>query len=68
MIVECGQLEHAAVVGRTFADAREGELLVHVNSAGAVAIAVNGGSAAEALGAGDEAAGGVVAMVVIRRG
>jgi S-adenosyl-L-methionine hydrolase (adenosine-forming) len=37
-------------VGRTFSDVPPGSLLVHVDSAGQVAVAVNGGSAAEALG------------------
>jgi hypothetical protein len=37
-------------VGGTFADVPFGSLLVHVDSAGHVALAVNGGSAAEALG------------------
>jgi S-adenosylmethionine hydrolase len=36
-------------VGVTFADVPSGALLVHVDSAGQVALAVNGGSAAEAL-------------------
>lgn len=36
-------------VGGTFADVPSGALLVHVDSAGQVALAVNGGSAAEAL-------------------
>jgi S-adenosylmethionine hydrolase len=50
VIVEFGRSEHAAVVGRTFGDVPLGGLLVHVDSAGAVAIAVNGGSAAAVLG------------------
>jgi S-adenosylmethionine hydrolase len=36
-------------VGGTFGDVPSGALLVHVDSAGRVAVAVNGGSAAEAL-------------------
>jgi S-adenosyl-L-methionine hydrolase (adenosine-forming) len=36
-------------VGETFADVPSGVLLVHRDSAGRVALAVNGGSAAEAL-------------------
>jgi S-adenosylmethionine hydrolase len=47
------QLRRSVVDGRlgaTFADVPGGSLLVHVDSAGHVAIAVNGGSAAEALG------------------
>lgn len=39
-----------ARVGRTFADAAPGELVVYVDSAGCLAVAVNGGSAAERLG------------------
>lgn len=40
-----------AVVGRTFADADAGGLVVLIDSAGFVGLAVNGGSAAERLGA-----------------
>jgi len=40
------------VVGRTFADVSDGELVVLADSAGHVAIAVNGGSAAQRLGLG----------------
>ena len=40
---------HAAR-GRTFGDARAGELVVYVDSAGRVAVAVNGGRAVVALG------------------
>jgi S-adenosylmethionine hydrolase len=39
-----------AVLARTFADVPTGSVLVHVDSAGHVAIAVNGGSAEQALG------------------
>jgi hypothetical protein len=39
-------------VGGTFGDVSFGTLVVHVDSAGQVAIAVNGGSAVEALGGG----------------
>ena len=44
------------VVGRTFGDAPHGRLVIYEDSAGDVAIAVNGGSAAELLNvrAGDE--------------
>jgi S-adenosylmethionine hydrolase len=38
--------------GRTFADVAPGELLLYVDSSPAVALAVNGGSAADLLGAG----------------
>lgn len=41
---------HEATFGHTFADAPEGGLLVYEDSTGSVAIAVNGGSAAERLG------------------
>ena len=40
-----------ARVGRVFADAAAGGLLVHLDSHGLIAVAVNGGSAAERLGA-----------------
>jgi hypothetical protein len=68
--VHCGQTSHEAVVGRTFGDVAAGGLLVHVDSAGAVAIAVNGGSAAALLGAGpgSGAGGGDEGrLVVVRR-
>ena len=39
-----------AVLGKTFADAPPGELVVLVDSAGQAAVAVNGGSAGSALG------------------
>ena len=47
---------HDVVVGRTFGDAPPGGLVIYEDSAGEVAIAVNGGSAAELLNvrAGDE--------------
>ncbi len=43
---------HEAVLATTFADVAPGGLLVHLDAAGRVAVAVNGGSAAAALGAG----------------
>lgn len=49
--VEFGPKTHRATVGRTFGDVPVGELLLHVDSSGAVEIAVNGGSAAAVLGA-----------------
>lgn len=54
--VRRGPDAHPAAIGHTFADAAAGELLVLVDSAGHVAVAVNGGSAAKALGVheGDE--------------
>ena len=60
-IVEFGQSRFEVTVGRTFGDVPVGELLVHVDAAGAVAIAVNGGSAAAVLG-------GESGLVVVRRG
>jgi S-adenosylmethionine hydrolase len=42
---------HAATVARTFSDVPSGALLVHVDSSGAVAVALNGGDAAARLGA-----------------
>ena len=47
---------HDAVVGRTFSDAPPGGLVLYEDSAGDVALAVNGGSAQERLGVktGDE--------------
>ncbi|MBM7770751.1 S-adenosylmethionine hydrolase [Actinokineospora baliensis] len=57
LVADPGTVVHAqvgdrsleAVVGRTFADARWGDAVVLLDSAGQVAIAVNGGSAAEIL-------------------
>lgn len=48
-----------ATFARTFADAPEGGLLVHLDASGALALAVNRGSAAERLGVG---AGAVVEL------
>jgi S-adenosylmethionine hydrolase len=47
---------HAVVVGRTFGDVPPGGLVIYEDSAGEVAIAVNGGSASDLLGVrtGDE--------------
>jgi S-adenosyl-L-methionine hydrolase (adenosine-forming) len=42
--------DQEAIVGHTFADAPDGGLVVYLDSAGYVAIAVNGGSAAAKLG------------------
>ena len=41
---------HEAVFARTFAEANPGELMLYEDSAGALALAVNAGSAAEMLG------------------
>ncbi|HEX6756199.1 MAG TPA: SAM-dependent chlorinase/fluorinase, partial [Mycobacteriales bacterium] len=46
-VLVCGR---PAVLGKTFADAPPGELVVLVDSAGQAAVAVNGDSAASALG------------------
>jgi S-adenosylmethionine hydrolase len=43
---------HAARIGRTFCDVPAGEVVVHADSGGAVALAVNEGSAAATLGIG----------------
>ena len=45
-----GSARLAGIVGRTFADVDDGQLVVLVDSAGLVAVAVNGGSAAHRLG------------------
>jgi S-adenosylmethionine hydrolase len=54
--VRVGGRRVRAVVARTFADVRPGEMLVYEDSGGAVAVAVSGGDAARLLGltAGDE--------------
>jgi hypothetical protein len=59
--VEFGQERFAVTVGRTFGDVPVGGLLLHVDSSGAVEIAVNSGSAAAVLG-------GESGVVVVRRG
>ena len=46
-----GERRHPATVARTFADVPRKGMLVHVDSHGMVALAVNGGSAAARLGA-----------------
>jgi S-adenosylmethionine hydrolase len=51
--VQIGPTTRAASIGRTFADVPAGALVVLADSAGQVAIAVNGGSAAAELGARD---------------
>lgn len=47
--VRVAHVDHPAVVGRTFGDVDSGELLVLGDSAGWIALAVNGGSAATRL-------------------
>jgi S-adenosyl-L-methionine hydrolase (adenosine-forming) len=49
VLVEIAGEGREAIVGRTFADVAEGELVAYVDSRGALALAVNGGSAAERL-------------------
>jgi hypothetical protein len=50
--VQLGQSTVDAIFGETFGDVPDGEVLVHLDSAGLLSIAINGGSAAEALGGG----------------
>ncbi|WP_158884315.1 SAM hydrolase/SAM-dependent halogenase family protein [Amycolatopsis anabasis] len=50
LLVHCGQNELPAARGRTFADRPIGEAVLFTDSAGRLAVAVNGGSAAGALG------------------
>lgn len=47
-----GGRRRIAAVGRTFADVAKGKLMLYVDSAGYLAVAVNGGSAAQRLGVG----------------
>ncbi len=49
--VKAGSAEAAGTYGRTFADVPAGEIVLYRDSTGAMALAVNGGSAAERLGA-----------------
>jgi S-adenosylmethionine hydrolase len=50
LAVEAGGGDHEARFERTFADAKEGELILYVDSYASLALAVNRGSAAERLG------------------
>lgn len=50
--VLAGEQQADAVFARTFADVAEGALLAHVDASGALALAVNRGSAADLLGIG----------------
>jgi S-adenosylmethionine hydrolase len=50
LVVEAAGTSHTAHLGRTFADVSRGELLAYVDSRGALALALGGGSAAAALG------------------
>ncbi|MCI0687203.1 MAG: SAM-dependent chlorinase/fluorinase [Sporichthyaceae bacterium] len=50
--VRCGDRSMPAVLGRTYGDVPAGAAVVYQDSAGLLAIAINGGSVAEALSAG----------------
>ena len=50
VVVEGGGEAHDAVVGRTFGDVAEGGLVVYENAIGKLAVAINRGSARDALG------------------
>jgi S-adenosylmethionine hydrolase len=50
VVIEGGGSRHDASAGRTFADVPEGALVVYENAIGKLAVAVNRGSAREALG------------------
>lgn len=50
--VDVSRRRRRAVFARTFADAGAGEAVVYEDSSGSIAVALNGASAAEALGAG----------------
>ena len=52
VVLSFGGRPSIATVGRTFADVPRGELVLYVDSAGYLAVAVNGGSAAQEVGAG----------------
>jgi hypothetical protein len=60
--VTARERRHPARVGGVFADVPPGGLLVHIDSAGMLALAVNGGSAAERLGVASGEAVGVLRM------
>ena len=51
-VVEAGGASTAASRARTFADVADGEMIVYADSSGRLALAINLGSAAEALGVG----------------
>jgi S-adenosyl-L-methionine hydrolase (adenosine-forming) len=51
MSVQVGESNRRAIFGRTFADAPVGEAVLYEDSSRAIAVALNGQSAAEALGA-----------------
>jgi S-adenosyl-L-methionine hydrolase (adenosine-forming) len=58
LLIEAGGVTHEAVYALTFADVDEGGLLLYLDAAGSLALAVNRGSAAQRLGieAGDRVA------------
>lgn len=60
--VVAGEHRHKARVGRLFADVPRGGMLVHEDSSGALAIAVNGGNAFERLGLAPGEAVGILDM------
>lgn len=60
--VTAGEHRHKARVGAVFGDVPRGGILVHEDSSGALAIAVNGGNAAERLGLAPGEAVGILAM------
>lgn len=51
VLVESGASRHGAVIHRAFGEVPPGDMMVYVDSHGWVAIAINGGDAAELLGA-----------------
>lgn len=62
--VHAGEHRHRARVGAVFADVPRGGVLVHVDSAGMLAVAVNGGSAVERLATRPGDAVGITAVGV----
>jgi hypothetical protein len=52
LVVEVGETVTIGHVGHAFADVPPGELLAYIDARGALAIAINGGSAADVLAAG----------------
>lgn len=60
--VVAGEHRHKARVGSVFADVPRGGILVHEDSSGAIAVAVNGGNAFERLGLAPGEAVGILDM------
>jgi len=50
VVLEVGGEHREVAIGATFGDVAEGELVVYADARGQLAVAVNGGSAAERLG------------------